>query len=81
MNGRFLASRFWFESRLGFGDCEIANRLLRAQTLTVSFKKPWNLLAETVVAARSTEPVSATNSKWWSLLADARTFFDENPPL
>jgi len=36
-----------------------SNRLLRAQTLTVSFKKPWNLLAETVIAVRNTEDVSA----------------------
>ena len=41
------------------------NRLLRAQTLTVSFKKPWNLLAETNVALRSMSDVSARNSEWW----------------
>src|SRR6185503_14788914 len=29
-----------------------SNRLLRAQTLTVTFTKPWNSLAETVVACR-----------------------------
>jgi hypothetical protein len=42
-----------------------SNRLLRAQTLTVSFTKPWNSLAETVVAVRDSSDVSATNSKWW----------------
>jgi site-specific DNA recombinase len=43
-----------------------SNRLLRAQTLTVSFTKPWNSLAETVVAVRDSSDVSATNSRWWS---------------
>jgi len=42
-----------------------SNRLLRAQTLTVSFKKPWNLLAETNIAVRSTGDFSTTNSNWW----------------
>ncbi len=38
-----------------------SNRLLRAQTFTVSFKNPWSLLAETTVAVRST----ANFSEWW----------------
>ena len=58
---------------------ELSNALLCAQTLTASFKKPWNLLAETNLAVRSTVDFSATNSNWWSLLDKARTFFDENP--
>jgi hypothetical protein len=41
------------------------NRLLRAQTLTVSFTKPASLLAATNTAVLSTEDVSARNSKWW----------------
>ena len=43
-----------------------SNRLLRAQTLTVSFKKPFDLLAETTVAVRSATDVSAEKSLWWS---------------
>jgi hypothetical protein len=43
-----------------------SNRLLRAQTLTVSFKKPWGLLAETNIALRSVSDVSERNSRWWS---------------
>ncbi len=43
-----------------------SNRLLRAQTLTVSFKKPWNYLAKTNVAVLGTEPVSAKCSMWWT---------------
>jgi len=31
-----------------------SNRILRAQTLTVSFIKPWDSLAETHLAVRST---------------------------
>ena len=43
-----------------------SNRLLRSQTLTVSFTKPASLLAETNFAVRSTNDVSARNSIWWS---------------
>jgi site-specific DNA recombinase len=43
-----------------------SNRLLRAETLTVSFTKPWNSLAETVVAVRDINDLCATNSRWWS---------------
>ena len=42
-----------------------SNRLLRAQTLTVAFKEPANLLAENTVAVRSTDDVSQQSSKWW----------------
>ena len=44
-----------------------SNRLLRAQTLTVSFKKPFDSLAETTLAVRSTTDVFSQSSKWWSL--------------
>ena len=43
-----------------------SNRLLRAQTLTVAFKEPFDLLAENTVAVRSTTDVSVQSSKWWS---------------
>jgi site-specific DNA recombinase len=42
-----------------------SNRLLRAQTLTVSFKKPWNYLVETNIALRSVSDATERNSKWW----------------
>jgi hypothetical protein len=42
-----------------------SNRLLRSQTLTVSFTKPAYLLAENNIAVRSTNDVSAQNSRWW----------------
>jgi len=42
-----------------------SNRLLRAQTLTVSFRKPFDLLAETNAAVRLTHDLSAQCSKWW----------------
>jgi len=43
-----------------------SNRLLRAQTLTVEFIKPAQLLAETNIAVRSTTDISARNSRWWT---------------
>jgi hypothetical protein len=42
-----------------------SNRLLRAQTLTVSFKKPFDLLAETNRAMRSTNDFFSQSSRWW----------------
>ena len=45
-----------------------SNRLLRAQTLTVTFKKPWNLLAETVAASRRVSDDSKRYSLWSALL-------------
>ena len=43
-----------------------SNRLLRAQTLTISFKKPSSLLAETVLSVQRTNDVSLQSSVWWS---------------
>jgi site-specific DNA recombinase len=42
-----------------------SNRLLRAQTLTVTFKTPFDSLAETTLAVRSTTDVFSQSSKWW----------------
>ena len=43
-----------------------SNRLLSAQTLSVQFKKPWDSLAETTIAAQRAADFSTTNSGWWS---------------
>jgi hypothetical protein len=58
-----------------------SNRLLRAQTLTVSFKKPWISLAETTLAVRNTNDFSHQCSRWWCLLKLARTYFEDNPSV
>ena len=42
-----------------------SNRLLRAQTLTVSWKSPWENLAKTTLAVRGTDSVSEQTSLWW----------------
>jgi hypothetical protein len=52
------------------------SRLLRAKTLTVSFKKPWEYLAETNRASRVAGDFSEGYSRWWTLLDKARTHFD-----
>ena len=59
------------------GHC--GNRLLRDQSLTVSFVNPWQALAETNLAVRDTNDLPAQCANWWCLLDKARTFFDENP--
>ena len=42
-----------------------SNRLLRAQTLTVSFKKPFDSLAETNIAVRDLADENSQCSRWW----------------
>ena len=42
-----------------------SNRLLGAQTLTVSFKNPFDSLAKTNMAVRSTTDVFLQSSEWW----------------
>ena len=42
-----------------------SNRLLRAETLTVSFKKPWIYLAESNLALRSVTDTAERSSIWW----------------
>jgi DNA invertase Pin-like site-specific DNA recombinase len=44
-----------------------SNRLLRAQTLTVSWKSTWGNLAKTTLAVAATDSVSERTSLWWSL--------------
>jgi len=59
-----LADQNWLEMKALLTKVG-SNRLLHAQTLTVSFKSPWNYLAETNVAVRSTDDVSLRTSRWW----------------
>lgn len=56
------------------------NRLVRSQTLTVSFKKHWNSLALTTVAAQRAASESDRNSRWWCFLTHNRTVLEENLP-
>ena len=56
-----------------------SNRVLLAQTLTVSFKKPWNFLAENNLALQRVSDRETKSPGWWCLLDLARTHFEENP--
>ena len=61
---------------LGFGDNWLemksflqkvgSHRLVRSQTLTVTFTNQWNLLAEAVVASRNAPDDFSRNQKWWT---------------
>ena len=67
-------------SRLGLrgsADAEILPRF-HDQTLTVSFIKPWQSLAETNLAILADNEFTLTSVKWWALLDVVRTFFDQN---
>jgi len=59
-----LAEENWSEMK-SFLKRVGSNRLLRAQTLTVSWKSPWENLAKTPLAVRGTASVSERTSLWW----------------
>ncbi len=44
-----------------------SNRRLAAGALSVSFKKPWNYLAELPAEARGEAPSEAANRLWWTM--------------
>ena len=72
---QMVAEENWFKMK-SFLKHVGSNRHLRAQTLTVSFKSPWNFLAETNLAVCATASISEATSLWWSLLDKARTHFE-----
>jgi len=49
-------------------------RLLAAGALSVSFKNPWNYLAEMPAEARREAPSEATNSLWWGSVDRTKNF-------
>lgn len=61
---RWVAEDNWSEMK-SFLQRVGSNRLLRAQTLTVSFEKPWDSLAETTRAVRVASDFSKQSSRWW----------------
>ena len=61
---KWLAEDNWLEMK-SFLQNVGSNRLLRAQTLTVAFRKPFDLLAQTNLTVRSTTNFSDQSSRWW----------------
>jgi site-specific DNA recombinase len=61
---QWLAEENWSEMK-SFLKRVGSNRLLRAQTLTVSWNSPWGNLAETNLAVAATGSVSEQTAKWW----------------
>jgi len=58
------------------------NRRLAAERLEIDFKKPFDLLAKMPAEARAAgkgEAENSSNSLWWCLLDEIRTFFEQNP--
>lgn len=56
------------------------NCLSTAGTLTVEFKKPWNLLAKTTFLNRELVTETEQTSNWWGCLAEVRTYFETECP-
>ena len=61
---KWVSSENWLEMKSFLQKIGL-NRLVRSQTLTVSFKKPFELLAETNVSARSAPDDFSRCSRWW----------------
>ncbi len=59
---KWAAEKSWLEMK-SFLKRVGSNRLLHAQTLSVSFKKPWNYLAKTTVALRGATSLLERNSR------------------
>jgi len=58
------------------------NRRLARGRLEIDFKKPFNLPANLPAEARAEgegEAGNSSNSIWWCLLDEIRTFFEQNP--
>jgi len=58
---------------------KFANRQISQQKLSIDFKKPFDFLAKLPAEARAEGEGEASNSIWWCLLDDVRTFFQQNP--
>jgi len=66
-SGKWVSEENWLEIK-SFLKKVGSNRLLREQTLTVSFKEPWNLLSKTVSVARERVQKNLVGSQhvlWW----------------
>jgi site-specific DNA recombinase len=61
---RWVAEGNWLKMK-SFLQRVGSNRLLRAQTLTVSWKSTWENLAKTVLAVRRTSDFSEQSALWW----------------
>ena len=66
-----VSSDNWIEMK-SFLEKVGSNRLLRAQTLTVTFKKPLDSLAETNIAERDAPGDFSTSSGWWRIAVSNR---------
>jgi len=81
-SGKRVSEENWLEMK-SFLKKVGSNRLLRGQTLTVTFKEPWNLLSKTVSAARQRDeknPMGSQRVLWWCLLDKVRTHFEGKCP-
>ena len=61
---KWVKEENWMEMKSFLKKCG-SNRRLRTQTVTVTFKKPASLLAETVLAVQRTTVDSERCSRWW----------------
>ncbi len=55
------------------------NPLLAGQSVAVSFRKEWKLLAEFGIGNSRPESEIRNHTGWLSLLNDIRTYYQQNP--
>ncbi len=57
-----------------------ANLRLSGRALRVAYENPWAILARCRPPAAPCAAQNGENEKWWTILTEARTFFEQREP-
>jgi hypothetical protein len=74
-----VAKQHWPDQLPDLSSKNISPSRVEHSRLFSPSRKENGLLGEINLEAQAVFPNSLPNSKWWNLLEDVRTFFDENP--
>lgn len=72
--GHDLESLKDFLKRIG------SNLRLSGRALRVAYENPWAILARNRPPAAPRAAQTGQNEKWWTILTEARTFFEQREP-
>ena len=74
------AARVLLESLKDFLKRIGSNLRLSGRALRVAYENPWAILARYRPPAAPSAAPEAENEKWWTILTEARTFFERREP-
>ena len=57
-----------------------ANLRLSGRALRVAYENPWAVVARYCLPAARGAAQNGENEKWWTILTEARTFFEQRDP-